>query len=546
MNQTNRKAILLDLLDAPVINPLLRVYKTTNETYYAFDGGTSQLLILNPLTARLVRHYQPGKSDALHTLVPQFSSDDFHKASETLEYLFKEKIVTYGELQKVPVPSKEDIVNAYAGKLHQLGLEVTESCNFRCSYCSFSGGYNDQRSHGSDMMSFETARAAIDFYSKANPLQGKFRFISFYGGEPTLALPLLEKVTKYVEKLGEKDPTFRPIVYDPKGIYETGGRFTNLTSNLYSLSDRLLDWLVKNNVSLLVSLDGPKHLHDRYRKTNTGEPTFDKVMANLEKIRSKYPEYYSHLISFNMVVYDADDFEEIENFIAEHNEMLRVENVKISLIKQGHKDFPITNEVVQKVSRWGIKLFQDYIDAFEEDREIPIMSRVFTKSYIYHLFRILEKKVTQPFRPYSGCFPGMRKMLVSPNGDIHMCERVSRYLQLGWVREHGIQFDWENVQRLLIEFYELINEKRCLQCYAVPMCNVCFSHAYEHDKMIHKTFDETCSGQLSTADILFSHFLESYSKFQEKWNQHMKDARVTEIEDMMRDIADVPMIMMPR
>lgn len=46
----------------------------------------------------------------------------------------------------------------------QLTIVVTENCNYRCKYCSYSGEYDNQRQHNNSMMSFDTAKKAIDYY----------------------------------------------------------------------------------------------------------------------------------------------------------------------------------------------------------------------------------------------------------------------------------------------------------------------------------------------------------------------------------------------
>ena len=46
--------------------------------------------------------------------------------------------------------------------LNQLTLSVTEKCNLRCKYCTYSDNYSYSRGYSTADMSFETARQAID------------------------------------------------------------------------------------------------------------------------------------------------------------------------------------------------------------------------------------------------------------------------------------------------------------------------------------------------------------------------------------------------
>ncbi|MCP4213827.1 MAG: hypothetical protein GY765_04180 [bacterium] len=52
--------------------------------------------------------------------------------------------------------SYKEITKNVAG-CRSLVLNITEECNFRCKYCSFSGKYHSTRSHGSQKMSLTTA-----------------------------------------------------------------------------------------------------------------------------------------------------------------------------------------------------------------------------------------------------------------------------------------------------------------------------------------------------------------------------------------------------
>ena len=50
--------------------------------------------------------------------------------------------------------------------LTQLILSVTEDCNFRCTYCTFSEDFSSNRNHSTKYMNFKTSKKAIDLYLK--------------------------------------------------------------------------------------------------------------------------------------------------------------------------------------------------------------------------------------------------------------------------------------------------------------------------------------------------------------------------------------------
>lgn len=58
------------------------------------------------------------------------------------------------------------------------------------------------------------------------------------------------------------------------------GRFS-VTTNLTEYSREIGNFFAKNNFVLNVSLDGPEYMHDRYRKTISGNGSFKTINKNL-------------------------------------------------------------------------------------------------------------------------------------------------------------------------------------------------------------------------------------------------------------------------
>lgn len=44
------------------------------------------------------------------------------------------------------------------------------------------------------------------------------------------------------------------------------------------LKDEVIDFLISNRIGLVISLDGPKEIHDRYRVFPNGKGTFDLIL----------------------------------------------------------------------------------------------------------------------------------------------------------------------------------------------------------------------------------------------------------------------------
>ena len=84
-----------------------------------------------------------------------------------------------------------------------LFLEITEQCNFGCSYCIYSENYPNERTETSKNMSFDTAKKAVEGLI---PLSKNNIMIGFYGGEPLLNMGLIRQIMNYSkEKFPDKE-----------------------------------------------------------------------------------------------------------------------------------------------------------------------------------------------------------------------------------------------------------------------------------------------------------------------------------------------------
>lgn len=151
-------------------------------------------------------------------------------------------------------------------KLCYMELILTDQCNLRCSYCF----EKDKNPHN---MSDETALAAVDFLmEESGPT--KTVTILFFGGEPLLRFDLMRRVHAYAtSEAGKRDKT---IHWD-------------MTTNGTLMTEEKAAWLAKARVNYLLSLDGGKEDHDRYRKFANGRGSFEAVAAKLPLMKRFQP-----------------------------------------------------------------------------------------------------------------------------------------------------------------------------------------------------------------------------------------------------------------
>ena len=133
------------------------------------------------------------------------------------------------------------------------------ACQASCKYCF--------GPHKGAVMEERTAMETVRFMkSIAVETDAKDISIIFHGGEPLLA-PI--KVWR--------------VIFEETGAQLAGYKVKmNIQSNLWNLSDEILQLCQKNNVSIGTSLDGPKEICDISR----GEGYFDRTWASVEKARA--------------------------------------------------------------------------------------------------------------------------------------------------------------------------------------------------------------------------------------------------------------------
>lgn len=155
-------------------------------------------------------------------------------------------------------------------RVQTLVLEACQGCNLRCRYCfvahEYAGGLTDKLG---TKMSFEVAKEAID--TIIDP-ETKRPSTGFFGGEPLVNWPLMEKVTHYMEE-------------------KFKGRQVGLhvTTNGTLITPEIAKFLGKHNYSMIVSLDGDEKTHNFNRPMAGGKNSWEATMRGLELIRKHAP-----------------------------------------------------------------------------------------------------------------------------------------------------------------------------------------------------------------------------------------------------------------
>ena len=225
-------------------SPFIHRFQTQRHKY-VYDVNTRRIIRVWPVVWDVLADYGLMGSDQI--VAKHSSSHEVAEIKAALEEvaLAREQKGLFLSLHpsEIVIASREKIEERLREQREQLILNVTEDCNFRCSYCVYGGGYGHHRTHSAGKMSWEVARAAIDeFLSHSGHSEG--RVISFYGGEPLLNLPLIRRSVAHVRRnSGQADVRFA------------------LTTNGYLLTGETAKFLSREGFLIVISLDAVSYTH---------------------------------------------------------------------------------------------------------------------------------------------------------------------------------------------------------------------------------------------------------------------------------------------
>ena len=149
---------------------------------------------------------------------------------------------------------EKDLAHSYAKGINGIELALAESCNLACTYCYCSTS-RDMPEKG--LMPEKIAHQAVMWlFDVAKNAKTKKINITFFGGEPLLNKPVIRSIVEYSQLLGKQKG--KKVTY-------------SMTTNATLLDDEFLAFIKKNNISVMVSLDGPRKIHDAQCPTQGGK-----------------------------------------------------------------------------------------------------------------------------------------------------------------------------------------------------------------------------------------------------------------------------------
>ncbi|GHV40054.1 radical SAM peptide maturase [Bacteroidia bacterium] len=384
--------------------------------------------------------------------------------SKKLQYYLKHGIISEDSIpDKIPFQVTEMDIEKNIANLPQLTIEVTEKCNLKCQYCYYGEYYKMGESRDLKDLIFDKTKTILDFViekqkTEYNASLSSTLYISFYGGEPLMNMGLISKIIHYSDKFNNRKMSF------------------SMTTN-GTLLRKQIDYLVNNNVNLLISLDGNEK-NNSYRTYSNGKNCYDDILKSIDLIREFYPDYYENYVNFNAVLHNNNSVSEIYNYFRERlDKTPAITELNASGIQENMK-----NEFYLAYRNFDESLYQsENYEKIESDLFVnaPTFNTVFVflHQYLWFVFKsyeeLLVEKLGSQYLSTGTCQPFSKKMFISAEGKILPCEKISHAYSLGEIKNGSINID----SKLIAEkhnFYYSKLSKQCNKCYRQDSCSQCF------------------------------------------------------------------------
>lgn len=315
--------------------------------------------------------------------------------------------------------------------LKALCLNVAHVCNMNCGYCFASqGDFGLQPS----LMNLEIGQRALDFLV-AHCAGVRRLEIDFFGGEPLLNADVVRGLVLYGRELEAS----------------TGKSFNfTLTTNALLLDDAMIDFIIAQGISVVLSLDGRPATNDRCRTLNNGQGTYDLILPNIKRMVAANP--VSYYIRGTFTRHNLDFSADLRHIIDSGFSNLSLEPAIGSAAEYALQ----ADDLPQVLAEYD-RLTDALLEYCQQGQDI----------HFFHYNLNLQEGPCLAKRR-SGCGAGVDYLAVTPEGDVYPCHQLvgNDKFYLGNVTEGKLNSE----VRQAFARNDLGHKAVCLNCWARNFC----------------------------------------------------------------------------
>lgn len=334
---------------------------------------------------------------------------------------------------------------------------VTEQCNLACTYC-----YECHKT--GRRMSWETAKSIVDslFEGDLTDAKAPAIILDFIGGEPLLEIELIDRTVEYFKRKAF-------LLHHPWAYYY----MISISTNGVLFEDKRVQEFIRKNyahLSIGISIDGDKALHDSCRVFHDGKGSYDVVSAAAKHLLKLYPN------AGTKVTLAPENLEHLVGAI-QHLYSLGYHNIPANCVfedvwKDEHQK--IFYDKLIELANWIIDndIYNDLFTTLFEERFVKLPSK--------------EEKETLKTTAY--CGGNGRMVAVAPDGKIYPCLRYMKHslnnqperpigeLNIGYYTDKKTT-DWYRRLQAVTTYSSADNE--CKNCPVLAYCPTCIALQYD-------------------------------------------------------------------
>lgn len=422
------------------------------------DAVSGAVHAVNDVAYDIIEMYQThSHEEIMNEMLKRYGdivdSKDISECFDDIEELKKQKqLFTEEDYSGLASAFKQKSGNV----IKALCLHVAHTCNLNCSYCFASQGkFHGERA----LMSFEVGKRALDFLVENSGSRHNLE-VDFFGGEPLMNWDVVKRLVKYARSI-EK---------------EAGKNFRfTLTTNGVLIDDDVIDFANKEMSNVVLSLDGRKEVHDRFRVDYSGNGSWEKIVPKFQKlVKARGGKNYYMRGTFTH--FNPDFTKDIQAMLDLGFDELSMEPVVCA---------PEDASALTADDRAVV------VEQYEKLADMMLERKAQGKPFTFYHYMIDLEGGPCIYKRLSGCGSGTEYMAVTPWGDLYPCHQFvgdEKFL-LGNIYD-GVT---NNALREEFRSCNVYAREECADCWAKFYCSGgCAANAYHASGAISGVYEPGC------------------------------------------------------
>ena len=423
------------------------------------DVMSGSVHVVDDLAYEIISLYEEHSEDEIREILKEderfsgIGSEEFSECMDQIRSLIGSgKLFSEDDFE----PLAGELKDRSEGIVKALCLHVAHSCNLNCEYCFASQGrYQGERA----LMSFETGKRALDYLIENSGTRRNLE-VDFFGGEPLMNWQVVKDLVMYARSV-EKE-------------HGKNFRFT-LTTNGMLIDNDVIDFSNREMSNVVLSLDGRKEIHDRYRVDYEGRGSWERIVPKFQEFvrRRGNRNYYMR----GTFTHENPDFlKDIETMLDLGFTELSMEPV----VASDNDPAALTEEDMSIVMK-----------QYEELADLMLKRHREGRPFTFYHYMLDLKDGPCVYKRISGCGSGTEYMAVTPQGDLYPCH------QFVGEEEFRLGSIWEGVtntaKRQEFRDCNVYSRPECRDCWAKLYCSGgCAANAYHSSGSVKGIYEKGC------------------------------------------------------